>query len=255
MKVSVITVCFNAAQTIEQTVESVLDQKEIELEYIIVDGASQDETLQLIKPYQRKIAHIVSEKDTGMYQAINKGLELATGDIIAILNADDFYASPFVLSDVVELMFQQNVDAVYGDLQYVERHNPTKVIRFWKSGEYNRKKFTRGWMPPHPAFFCKRECYSRFGNFNLDFSSAADYELMLRFLYVNQVSAAYLPKLCVKMRTGGKSNQTVSNRLVANREDVKAWRINGLTPPAGLAVLKPLRKIGQFIARPDPAEE
>lgn len=246
MKISVITGCYNAAETIEETLVSVFSQEGADLEYIVVDGASTDNTMEIIGRYRRDIALVISEPDKGMYDALNKGLANAHGDVIAFLHADDVFASNDVLSRVAEGFQRFGTDTLYGDLKYVDRNDLTRTIRHWESGAYNRNSWRRGWMPPHPAFFARRECYDQWGGFNLDFTSAADYELMLRFLYKHSAGSAHIPLDCVLMRVGGKSNASLRNRLHANREDVRAWRANGLNPPLGLALMKPLRKVGQF---------
>jgi glycosyltransferase involved in cell wall biosynthesis len=247
MKVSVITSCYNAGATIEDTILSVLSQEGIELEYIIIDGASTDDTMEILDMYKNWITTIVSEPDQGMYFALNKGLALATGDFIAFLHADDVFASKDVLKLVAEAFEKLPTETVYGNLKYVNRNDLDKVVRSWDSGSYKKAKWRKGWMPPHPSFFAKKKCYERWGDFNTSFKSAADYELMLRFLFKNSASSQHIPMDCVLMRTGGKSNITWQNRLLANREDVRAWTVNGIKPPIGLAVMKPLRKLGQFI--------
>ncbi|HRG53695.1 MAG TPA: glycosyltransferase family 2 protein, partial [Bacteroidia bacterium] len=183
LRVSIITVCYNNSQTIEATIKSVVSQDYKNIEYILVDGASTDDTLQIINRYKDNIATIVSEKDNGIYFAINKGIALATGDVVAILHADDFYADTTIISKVVQAFETAQSDTVYGDLQYVDRNETTKVIRNWKAGAYSKDNFLKGWMPPHPSFFAKRKCYQQFGSFNTALTSSADYELMLRFLY------------------------------------------------------------------------
>lgn len=246
MKISVITACFNSASTIEDTLRSVTGQDYPELEYIVVDGISTDETMSVVKRYESKIAKIVSEKDNGIYDALNKGIALATGDVIAILHADDVYANASVLSDVMRVFEEKNCGSVYGDLFYVDRNDTNKIIRNWKSGSYSPGLFRKGWMPPHPAFFLRREYYERFGKFNTDFKTAADYELMLRMIERHQVSIAYLPEVLVKMRVGGVSNLSLKNRIKANREDRRAWKVNNLNPGLLTLIRKPLSKIAQY---------
>jgi glycosyltransferase involved in cell wall biosynthesis len=246
LKVSIITVCYNSADTIESTIQSVLSQDYAVIDYIIVDGKSTDNTLAIIDKYKSQIHTCISEKDKGIYDALNKGIELASGDIIAILHADDFYTSATVISDVVRVFEANKADCVYGDLQYVDRIDTSMIKRNWISGNYKKENFLKGWMPPHPSFFAKKECYTKWGGFNLTLKSAADYELMLRFLYKQNCSVAYVPKVLVKMRVGGKSNVSIVNRLKANREDKKAWEINGLTPGIFTFIRKPLSKLGQF---------
>lgn len=247
LKVSIITVCYNSAETIDNTIRSVISQDYNNIEYIIVDGQSTDNTLHIIEKYKNQIAKIISEKDEGIYYAINKGIAAATGDIIAILHADDFYTNNQVIYSVVKTFNQKQSDTVYGDLQYVDRIDTQKIMRHWKSGEYKDDLFVKGWMPPHPAFFVRKSCYEKYGGYNTYFKSAADYELMLRFLHKYKCTTAYLPEVLVKMRVGGKSNITLWNRIKANREDKKAWLINGLTPGMLTFILKPLSKIRQFI--------
>ncbi len=247
MKVSIITVCYNAESTIEFALQSVLNQDYKDIEYIVIDGASSDMTLSIIKKYEGKIAKIVSEKDNGMYYALNKGIELATGDVVGLLHADDFYASNKIISRIVTEFQSKNIDAVYGDLQYVFKEDINKVFRNWNSNPYNPSLFLKGWMPPHPTFFVKRECYKDFGKFNTTFSISADYELMLRFLYKHNIKATYIPEVIVKMRVGGVSNISIQNRIKANMEDRRAWKINGLKPNVLTLFLKPLSKLRQYI--------
>lgn len=249
MKVSIITVCYNSAGTIEDTILSVLQQDYEDIEYLIVDGVSSDNTLEIVKKYKDKIAIVRSEKDRGMYDAINKGIQLSTGEIVGILNADDFYIDSSVISDVVKQMQKEKADSLYSDLYYVEAENTNRVVRNWISGKYNRQKFLYGWMPPHPTFFVQRKIYDKYGSFNLDLKSAADYELMLRFLFKNKVTTTYLPRPLVRMRVGGMSNVSFKNRLNANKEDRKAWSMNGLTPKSYTLLFKPLRKLMQFVRK------
>jgi len=246
MKVSIVTVTYNSAETIEDTIKSVLNQDYNNIEYIIIDGVSKDNTLEIVNKYKDKIALIVSEKDRGIYDAIAKGIDKATGEVVVALNSDDMYASNDVISTVVELFKSSHADAVYGDLNYVDRNDTAKTIRKWKSGNYKKGHFLKGWMPPHPTFFVKKHCYAKYGSFNLSLRSAADYELMLRFIHKYEIKVAYLPKLIVNMRTGGQSNVSFKNRFKANREDKKAWEINGLKPGLFTLIRKPLSKIKQY---------
>jgi glycosyltransferase involved in cell wall biosynthesis len=246
MKVSVITVTFNSAETVEDTIKSVVNQDYKDIEYIIIDGLSKDNTLEIVNKYQASIAKVISEKDHGIYDAISKGIKNATGDIVVALNSDDMYAANDVISKVVELFKSSHADAVYGDLNYVDRFITSKVIRKWKSGTYKKGHFLKGWMPPHPTFFVRNYCYQKYGSFNLSLKSAADYELMLRFIHKHEIKVAYLPKLIVNMRAGGQSNVSFKNRFKANREDRKAWEINGLKPGFLTLLRKPLSKIKQY---------
>src|SRR3972149_6377074 len=211
MKISIITVCLNSEKTIEKAIQSVLSQNYFDVEYIIVDGQSSDKTLTIIDKYKSKISKLVSEKDKGIYFALNKGIDLATGEVIGILHADDFYADENVLSKVAAKFEEKKCDSMYADLQYMK--DDEKVFRNWKSGEYKEGLFLKGWMPPHPTFFIKKTCSDKFGKFNTDFVSAGDYELMLRMIHKNKISVAYLPEVIVKMRVGGKSNASLMNRI------------------------------------------
>lgn len=249
MKISVITIAYNAAETIEDTIKSVLLQTFKNIQYIIVDGASSDNTLQIVQKYKTQLHHIISEPDKGVYDAMNKGLAHATGDIIAILNADDTYAHEEVLALVHQTFEQSGADTCYGNIIYVNRNPPHKTTRTWIAGNYSKKAFLNGWMPPHPAFFAKRELYQKFGNFNLKLKTSADYELMLRFLYKHHATTAYINNILVKMKVGGQSNASLKNRLRANKEDRMAWKINGLKPGKFTLAKKPLLKIFQFLKR------
>ena len=249
LKLSIITVCFNAASTIINCIESVSRQS-LPVEHIIVDGGSDDNTLELLEHYRSQVARLISEPDSGIYDAMNKGLRLASGDVIGILNADDFYSDPGTLQKVAEGFKNQKIDACYGDLIYVDATDIRKVDRYWRSGSYDRGKFYNGWMPPHPTFFVRRSVYKKYGLFNLDLGSAADYELMLRFLLKHKVSCKYIPEVLVCMRTGGKSNASLKHRLTAHRNDYLAWKVNQLKSHPWTLMMKPLRKIEQYIKRP-----
>lgn len=246
MKISIITVCFNASKTIEQAVKSVLDQNYPNLEYIIVDGASTDGTKEILAKYPA-INKIISEPDKGIYDAMNKGIKAATGEVVGILNADDFYIDNNVLFDIAALFRDKEVEAGYANLEYVQSENVQKVVRRWKSGEYRPGMFNWGWMPPHPTFFARRELFQKLGNYVSSFSIAADYELMLRFMHLHKLNVSYLPRTIVRMRTGGKSGSSIENRLLSSKEDVLAWKINHLKPPKFLALKKKIRKLSQFL--------
>ena len=246
LKVSIITVCYNSAETIENTIQSVLEQDYKNIEYIIIDGKSSDTTLQIIDKYSSRISKVISEKDDGIYFAINKGIATATGDIIGILHADDFYTNEQIISKVVNKFQEKHVDTVYGNLQYVDRIDISKIKRNWISGDYKEGLFLKGWMPPHPTFFVQKNCYEKYGVFNTSLRSASDYELMLRLLHKNKCSTVYIPEVLVKMRVGGKSNVSLLNRIKANREDKKAWLLNDLKPGIFTLFLKPLSKLRHF---------
>jgi len=246
MKITVITVTYNSEKFIQMCIDSVANQTYDDIEYIIVDGCSTDRTQEIIRANDSKVTLFLSEPDGGIYDAMNKGLALATGDVIGFLNSDDFYSDDNVLADVSSIVDSSNACCVYADLLYVDPFNTNKVIRNWKAGSYNRKSFLMGWMPPHPTFFAKKVVYEKFGYFNLDFKTSADYEIMLRFLYKYKVNAQYLPRVTVKMRTGGISNSSLKHRIFANSEDSLAWRVNGLDPYFFTMLFKPLRKIFQY---------
>ena len=244
MKISIITVCHNAEDTISDTIESVLSQDYKDVEYIIVDGKSTDRTLEIIQSIKNGIK-LISEKDQGIYDAMNKGINTASGDVIGILNADDVYKNCQVLTEVMDA-FKANVSIVYGDIEYVKYNDLSKVVRKWKAGVFRSGKFKWGWMPPHPGFFIKKSCYESFGLFNLNLSTSADYELMLRMLEVHHLSCNYISKTITSMRVGGASNSSLKNRLIANRNDKKAWTIHPINPFWFTFILKPLRKLPQF---------
>lgn len=249
MKISIITIAYNSAETIEATIQSVISQDYTDVEYIIIDGASKDATMDVVDRYRDQIAVVVSEPDQGIYDAMNKGVARATGEIVGILNSDDFYADNTVLSNVVARFNESGAEAVYADLVYVERDNPDKVVRYWKSKPYKPGMFRKGWMPAHPTFFLKNECYRTHGTYSTELRSAADYELMLRMLEKHKISAVHLPRVLTKMRVGGQSNVSLKNRIRANKEDRRAWKMNGLTPAWYTLTVKPLSKLSQFIRK------
>jgi len=249
LKLSIITTVFNSAGTIQNCIESVRSQSKA-VEHIIIDGGSTDGTLDIVDNYRPGLARVISETDNGIYDGMNKGLRLATGDIIGLLNADDAYADPEILSKVAKLFNEKHVDSCYGDLVYVHPINTKKVVRYWRSGSYSIRQFYWGWMPPHPTFFVRRSLYERFGLFNLDLGSAADYEMMLRLLVKHRITTAYIPEIMVRMRSGGMSNATLKNRLLANRNDRLAWKVNGLRPYPWTLYFKPLRKLRQYLSIP-----
>jgi glycosyltransferase len=218
----------------------------VSIEHIIIDGGSRDRTIDIVKEAGH-VSHVMSEPDDGIYDAMNKGIRIATGDIIGVLNGDDFYAAEHVLARVVGEMRRGSSPSCYGDLHYVDVTDTNRVVRRWRSGIYTSpKQFYWGWMPPHPTFFVVREVYKKYGLFKLELGSAADYEIMLRFLVKHKMKAVYIPEVLVKMRAGGISNASISNRLAAHRMDRKAWRMNGLRPYPWTLWMKPLRKVGQW---------
>ena len=253
MKVSIITVCFNIADTIEDTIKSVLSQDYQDIEYIVVDGGSTDGTLDIVNRHKNNIATVVSEPDNGIYNAMNKGLSLSTGDIVAALNGDDVYAEKTTVSRMVEFIQQNGVDAAYGDLVYFDHHNPGYVKRYWRPGPYKKGAFCRGWVIPHPTFFCRKEIYEKFGYFNDTLQIAADFELMLRLIEKHRIKIGYLPKVIVKMGTGGRAN-VLRGIIRGNKEILKSFRMNGIHLSPWFFVCKPITKISQLFARPDYAK-
>jgi len=265
MNISIITAVHNGAATIGDCIESVRRQ-EHPAEHIIIDGCSNDGTLAVLEHYRHCLARVVSEPDQGMYDAMNKGIALASGDVVGILNADDLFAGARVLTEVARVFADEKVESCYGDLVYVRGEGRGKgqdrpvegsdpfnlhlpVVRYWRSGSYDRRKFYRGWMPPHPTFFVRKRVYEMFGVFDTRLGSAADYELMLRFLLRHGISSVHIPEVMVRMRTGGRSNASLYNRLEAHRMDREAWRLNGLTPFPWTILLKPLSKLPQYVLK------
>ncbi|MBC7830108.1 MAG: glycosyltransferase [Chitinophagaceae bacterium] len=246
MKISIITASFNSEKTIRDTLESVKSQDYNDVEHLVIDGRSTDGTLAVVNQYP-DIARVISEKDRGIYDAMNKGLKLATGEIIGILNSDDIYVDNKVLKEVAGIFQDDEVDACYADLQYVEEGDTNKLVRYWKSGRYKKSSFFYGWMPPHPTLFLRKRVYDKVGHFNLALKTAADYELILRVFVRHDFVIRYLPRVIVKMRIGGASNASFRRRIMANREDRLAWKINNLKPYFFTLYLKPIRKIFQFI--------
>lgn len=246
MKVSIITATCNSAATVKETLLSVASQVYHNIEHIIIDGASSDATLDIVHEFPH-VSEILSEPDEGIYYAMNKGIGMTHGDIIGILNSDDYYPDPEVISDVVKHFETTGCDALYGDLIYFNPAKKYPVTRVWKSGKYDRKKFLMGWMPPHPTFFVKKSVYEKYGMFDTRFESAADYELLVRFLYFKQVNASYLGRVTVHMRAGGHSNRNVIGRIKAHIEDYRAWSYNQKRPKWYTIILKPLRKVWQYI--------
>jgi|TARA_B110001450_G_scaffold134513_1_gene126318 glycosyltransferase involved in cell wall biosynthesis len=245
MKISIITVCFNSQQTIKATINSVLNQSYSKVEYIIIDGGSTDNTIKIITEFSNSIDVFVSESDAGIYDAINKGINNSSGDVVGLLHADDVFDNNSVLENVMNF-FEQDIDMIYGDINYVDRNDINRVIRRWKSNIYTKGKFKWGWMPPHTGFFIKKYCYLKHGLYNLNLGSSADYELMLRMFELYNLKSKYIPLNITKMRVGGVSNSSFKNRWEANRNDKRSWKINGLKPFWFAFLIKPIIKIKQF---------
>jgi glycosyltransferase involved in cell wall biosynthesis len=242
--ISIITVCYNAELTINRCLSSVISQKYKNVEYIIIDGQSTDGTLNIINQFKDRITIIKSEPDKGIYDAMNKGIKLASGHIIGMLNADDYFADETVLDDVAARFIQQDADIVYGDLDFVNENG--KIIRKWRSGNFSTGIFNWGWMPPHPTFYCKRQIFEQLGYYSLNYGTAADYELMVRFMHFNSIKAFYIKRVIVKMQIGGASNNSLKNRVKVLSFDYNAMKVNGILIPLMTLFLKPLRKVGQY---------
>lgn len=250
MKISIITVCYNSSATIEDTILSVASQQGVDVEHIIIDGQSSDGTVDIIKRHQ-SITKFISERDSGIYDAMNKGIALATGDVIGTLNADDFYADQYVLKEVAKLLANPAQEACYGDLLYVSQADKDKTVRYWRSRNYVVGLFKSGWMPAHPTFFARKSVYERLGAFNLDYKIAADFELLFRFIELNRISVAYLPKVLVKMRTGGTTNKSMSNVFKQNKEIITILSNHYQDFSAiKFFVKKVFNRLFQFLTRP-----
>ena len=251
LKVSIITISYNSAATIGHTIESVLGQKYQNIEYIVIDGGSSDGTGDVVGRYGDRINTFVAEDDDGIYYAMNKGINIASGEVIGFINSDDFYASSEVLAKVVKVFSDPSVDACYGDLCYVKQDDIASVVRYWRSSEFIPGLFMRGWCPPHPTFFVRRSVFDQLGGFDLQYKIAADVELMLRFVEVNRIRTRYIPEVLVKMRMGGTSNRSWSNVVMQNCEIWRAFSEHSLRPSLISFVIGKLWSRGkQFFSRP-----
>ena len=250
MKISVITVARNNADTIADTMQSVAKQTHPDVEHIIVDGASTDGTIEVVKHQGRRVAKILSEPDQGMYDALNKGIAMATGEIIGLLHADDAYAEDSVLAQVAQVMQDVSVDACYADLIYVDRKKTSRIVRYWKSKPYEEGLFEKGWMPAHPTLFVRRRVYERCGGFDTSLKIAADFELTMRLLRIYRIRSVYVPKIWIKMRTGGISNRRLIDIIRSNLEARRACRKHALRVSPLFILTKVLSRAPQFFARP-----
>lgn len=249
MKISVITATYNSGRNISTAISSLNKQTHLNIEWIIVDGASRDNTLSVIKKEYHGDVKLISEKDNGIYDALNKGIEMATGKIIGFLHSDDILASPNVLKEIAKGLQSRDADGIYGDLQYVSKENTSKVIRYWKSEQFHPHLLKRGWMPAHPTLFLKREIYEKHGQFNLNYKIAADYDLMLRIFSDYSLKFHYLPQVITKMRIGGASNRSLKNIRQKSKEDLSALRANDIKNPLKVLAYKNLGKLTQFIKK------
>lgn len=246
MKITVITVAYNSAATIVDTLQSVAMQTHPDIEHIVIDGGSTDGTLALIAAHGVRVQHLISEPDLGIYDAMNKGLRLATGDLVGFLNSDDTYASPDVVGWIAQAAAAQGSDVLFGDLVYVDPARSAPLVRYWRAGNYSVAKLRLGWMPPHPTLYVRRAVIARVGHFDANLRIAADYEFILRLLSRPDLAVSYLPQVLVKMRVGGASNQSLGAMLRKSREDLGALRKHGVGGVVAL-LFKNLRKLPQFL--------
>jgi glycosyltransferase involved in cell wall biosynthesis len=251
MKISVITVCYNSAETIGHTLRSVREQTYGNIEHIVIDGRSTDNTLDVVAAEGQHVAKLVSEKDNGIYDAMNKGIALASGEVLGFINADDFYASTIVLADVAAAFERSGADSCYGDLCYVSQADPTRTVRYWRSKDFVPGSFEAGWCPPHPTFFVRRSVYERLGGFDLSFKIAADFELMARYLEAARITSCYIPEVLVKMRLGGTTNRSLSNIFKQNAEIRRALsKIGRRSSLVSFVLNKLVTRAIQFVRRP-----
>ena len=253
MKISIITTSYNSAHTLRDTMDSVLRQGYADYEYIVVDGASKDGTVDIIREYEPRFEgrmRWVSEPDRGIYDAMNKGLAMATGDVVGLLNSDDFYTSDDVLSTIArEFQSPDAPDAIYGDVHYVDEADTTKVVRYYSSRKFERKRMLMGYMPAHPSFYVRRECYTKYGCFDTSYRVAADFENLLRLIYVNKIRTRYVAKDFVTMRMGGASSSGISSYLRIAADHFSAFKNNGIRPKYVLYFMRYVKKLLEFSAK------
>jgi len=244
--ISIITVAFGAAKTIRNSLESVAGQTYANIEHIIVDGKSTDKTIEIIKSFPH-VAHSISEPDRGMYDALNKGIAMATGDYIGTLNADDVLHNPEVIQNLVDEIEKDQKDVYFGDVRFVRKNDNLKTLRYYSSAKWRPEKFGKGYMPAHPSCYIRREMFEKFGNYKIDYHIAADYELLIRYLYTNGASYRYISRLMVDMLPGGRSNQNLRSRYILNKEIVRACCENGINTNMFKLSLKYFRKVFEFL--------
>lgn len=249
MKISIITVCYNSEKYIEETIKSVLKQTYKDIEYIIVDGNSRDKTLEIIKKYEPSFKgrmKWISEKDKGIYDAMNKGIKIATGDYIGLINSDDYLANEYVIDTIYNKILESKSEVIYGNLEFIDSEQKDKVVRKWKDIDYDQNLINKGWHPAHPTLYLKREIYEKIGVFALDYKIAADYDLMLRIFAIYKPKALYVNETFVKMRVGGVSTQGLNSKITIIRECSQAWKKNKLIKPMWFDFMRLFRKIGQI---------
>lgn len=246
MRVSIITVSYNSASTIADTIDSILSQSYKDIEYVVIDGASSDRTKDIVTSFGNRIAKFISEPDEGLYDAINKGIRIATGDVVGILNSDDFFPNDRVVEKIARAFEENEIDAVIGDVQFVSPADTSKIVRFFSSRKFTLEKLRFGYMPPHPSFYVKREFYEKYGYYKTDYKIAADYELVLRFFLIHHIKYKYIEMPFVTMRSGGVSNETIGSNITLNKEIVRACRENGVKTNFLFIYSKYFTKIFQF---------
>lgn len=248
IKISVITAVYNNRETISAALDSALRQSGVDIDLVVIDGGSTDGTLEVLRSYTGRLDVLVSEPDRGIYDALNKGIQRASGDVVGFLHSDDLFAGAGVLSRVAAAFADPEVGAVYGDLVYVRKDNPDQVVRYWRAGVFSRRRLRWGWMPPHPTLYVRRHVYEQHGLFDTSFRIAADYDFILRTLGQAGVGVRYIPEVLVKMRVGGASNRSLLNILRKSSEDLRALRRNGVGG-VGALMWKNLSKLPQFLGR------
>lgn len=247
MKISIITATYNSAAHVANCIESVNSQTYPDIEHIIVDGASKDNTVEIIKAIPNRVAKLISEPDKGIYDALNKGIQLASGELIAFLHTDDVFATPQTIAHVVDQFTHEEVSGVYGDLVFVNEEN--KVVRTWNSGSFNRSMVKKGWMPPHPTLVLRKTVYEQYGLFNPSFRIAGDYDFMLRIMLAKDIQLKYLPEVITNMKMGGASTGTIKGIIRKSKEDLRAMRNNGFKLPIVVLLSKNVRKLPQLFVR------
>lgn len=252
MKTSIITVTLNSEKTIKETIESVIRQNHQNIEHIVIDGGSSDNTISIVQSYKKHISTLISENDYGIYDAMNKGIDVSTGDIIGFLNSDDFYANNEVIYSVLkEFRNNPKIDACYSDLIYVDKFNTSKIIRYFKSSRFKEGLFSKGWCPPHPTFFAKRSVYESFGKFDTNYQISSDVDLMMRFLEKHKIKTQYIPEVWVKMRTGGTTNKNLKNIWLQNKEILLSFNKNNLSVNIlKFFIYKVVSRLFQYFKRP-----
>ena len=247
--ITIITVVYNNQENIEETILSVINQSYDNIEYLIIDGGSSDNTVDIIKKYNNSIDYWISEKDNGIYDAINKGIKLAEGEIISILHSDDIYYDNQTLLRVVEIFEEKKIDIVYGDLLYVSKNNLNKIIRYWRSNQFRQNLFEKGWSPPHPSFFVKKRIHNKFGYYNTKIGNSADIELMYKFLELKKVNSMHISKVLIKMRYGGKSNNNIIEIIKQNIQILKFLNLKSPIKIIKFIYFKIIDRVLQFIKK------